>query len=245
MQEMLTRQFWLDVFLDLKDKFLEISPNILLMLAIMIVGFVFSWLVKVLLSGLLKIFRFDKWARQVGISNFLEKGGVETQPSLILSKIIYWLFVVVFLSYALEIAGISQFSEYASRISAALPVIIVSFVIIIVGIIFSNFIAKAIYLACENSRFQYGDFIAKGVRILLIVIVFGIVFEYVGLGNTIITISFLIVFGGIILVLSLALGIGLSNVVGELIRDKFKSMAAHKDHKQPSLFDHPRKDVNQ
>jgi len=39
-------------------------------------------------------------------------------------------------------------------------------------------------------------------------------------GNTIITISFLIIFGGIIMTLSLALGIGLSNVVGDLIKDR-------------------------
>ena len=131
-----------------------------------------------------------------GDYNFLEKGGVQTLPSLILSKIVYWIFIVFFLSYGLNFAGISQFSEYASRISATLPIVIVSFVIVIVGIIFSNFISRVIYLGCENARFQYGDFIAKGVRILLIVIIFGIVFEYIGLGNTIITISFLIVFGG-------------------------------------------------
>jgi hypothetical protein len=102
----------------------------------------------------------------------------------------------------------------------------VSIVIIIIGIILSNFISRVIYLACENSSFcenaniRYGDLIAKGVRIFLIIITFGIVFEYIGVGNTIITISFLIIFGGIIMTLSLALGIGLSNVVGDFIKER-------------------------
>ena len=237
MQEIFTAKFYQDMFLDLYDYFQDFIQNILFMLVIMIIGFIISWFIKKLLSKLLVWFRFDKWAQEAGISGFLEKGGVQTLPSLILSKIIYWIFIVFFLSVALNLAGISQFSEYASRISAAFPIIIVSFVIVIVGIIFSNFISRVISLACENARFRYGDFVAKGVRILLIVIIFGIVFEYVGLGNTIITVSFLIVFGGIVLVLSLALGIGLSNVLGDLIREKFKSMAAHKDHKQTPLFD--------
>ena len=245
MQEIIMWQFWKDLFLDIYDTFQDYFLPILVMIVIMLCGFVISWFVKLLLSKLLVWFRFDKWAQEAGISSFLEKGGVQTQPSLILSKIIYWIFIVFFLSIGLNWAGISQFSDYASRISAAFPIIIVSFVIIIAGIIFSNFIAKAIYLGCENARFQYADFIAKGVRILLIVIIFGIVFEYIGLGNTIITVSFLIVFGGIVLVLSLALGIGLSNVVGELIREKFKSMAMHKDHKQTPLFDSHHKDNNQ
>jgi hypothetical protein len=244
MQEIFTWQFWQDLFRDIWESSQDFFLNILVMIVIMIIGFIISWLVKMLLSKTLKWFRFDKWAQEAGITNFLEKGGVQTLPSLILSKIVYWIFIVFFLSYGLNFAGITQFSEYASRISAALPIIIVSFVIVIVGIIFSNFIGRVIYLGCENARFQYGDFIAKGVRILLIVIIFGIVFEYIGLGNTIVTSSFLIVFGGIVLVLSLALGIGLSNVVGDLIREKFKSMAIHKDTKHTSLFDH-HKDNNQ
>lgn len=242
MQEIITLKFWQDMLLDLYDYFQDAFQNILFMLLIMVIGFIFSWLVKKFLSKILILFRFDKWAQEAGITSFLEKGGVQTLPSLILSKIIYWIFIVFFLSVALNLAGISQFSEYATRISAALPIVIVSLVIVIVGIIFSNFISRVIYLGCENARIQYGDFIAKGVRILLIVIIFGIVFEYIGLGNTIVTISFLIVFGGIVLVLSLALGIGLSNVVGDLIREKFKSMAAHKESHQAAKSDDPDKD---
>jgi hypothetical protein len=243
MQEILS--FFRDMFLDLYDYFQDVFQNILFIVFIMIIGLIISWLVKKFLSKILIWFRFDKWAQETGITIFLEKGGVQTLPSLILSKIIYWIFIVFFLSVGLNIAGISQFSEYASRIAAAIPIIIVSLVIVIVGIIFSNFIGKAIYLGCENARIQYGEFIAKGVRILLIVIIFGIVFEYISPGNTIVTASFLIVFGGIVLVLSLALGIGLSSVVGDLIREKFKSMAAHKDNKQTSLFDSHHKDNNQ
>lgn len=240
MQEIFTLLFWQELLKDIWESSQDFFLNIFVIIVIMIIGFIFSWFIKMLLSKILKWFRFDKWAQEAMITNFLEKGGVQTLPSLILSKIVYWIFIVFFLSYALNFAGISQFSEYAARISAALPIVIVSFVIVIVGIIFSNFISRVIYLGCENARFQYGEFIAKGVRILLIVIIFGIVFEYIGLGNTIITISFLIVFGGIVLVLSLALGIGLSNVVGDLIREKFKSIAIHKDGKHISIFDHPK-----
>jgi len=221
-------KFCQDFFVDLYDNFQEVFFNIFFMVVVMVLGFIVSWLLKWFLSRILMWFRFDKWAREAGIIGFLEKGGVTTPPSLILSKIIYWIFIVFFLSYALNIAGITQFAEYASRISAALPSIIVSLVIVIVGIIFSNFIGKVVFLACENARIKYGDFIAKGVRILLIVITIGICSEYLSIGNQIVTVSFLIVLGGIVLTLSLALGIGLSNVVGDLIRDRVQSGADKK-----------------
>jgi hypothetical protein len=226
--------FFRDMFLDLYDNFTEVFLNIIVMIIVMIGGFIVSWFIKKLLARLLILFRFDKWANEVGIINFLQKGGVHTLPSIVISKIVYWIFIVVFFSFGLNFIGISQFTEYASRVTSALPLIVVSIVIIIIGIILSNFISRVIYLACENSNIcqnaniRYGDLIAKGVRIFLIIITFGIVFEYIGVGNTIITISFLIIFGGIIMTLSLALGIGLSHVVGDFIKERLGLKAEKK-----------------
>jgi hypothetical protein len=226
--------FFKDMFLDIYDNFTEVFLNIIVMIIVMIGGFIVSWFIKKLLARLLILFRFDKWANEVGIINFLQKGGVHTLPSIVISKIVYWIFIVVFFSFGLNFIGISQFTEYASRVTSALPLIVVSIVIIIIGIILSNFISRVIYLACENSNIcqnaniRYGDLIAKGVRIFLIIITFGIVFEYIGVGNTIITISFLIIFGGIIMTLSLALGIGLSHVVGDFIKDRLGLKAEKK-----------------
>lgn len=217
------KEFFRDMFLDLYENFTDVFLNVIVMVTVMVGGFIISWFLKKLIARLLMLFRSDRWANEVGIVNFLEKGGVKTLPSLILSKIVYWIFIVAFFSFGLNFIGISQFSEYASRVASALPHIVVSLVIIVMGIIFSNFISRVINMTCENANLKYGDFIAKGVRIFLTIITFGIVFEYIGVGNTIITISFLIIFGGIIMALSLALGIGLSNVVGDLIRERLKT----------------------
>ena len=151
---------------------------------------------------------------------FLERGGVRSQPSTIISRIIFWILIVTFFSFGLTYVGLPQFTEYASRITSALPYIVISTIIVIVGMIFSTFLSRVIYMACENANIGYGEVISKSVRIFLVVITFGIVFEYMGIGSTIISISFLIIFGGVILALSLALGIGLSSVITDFIKDK-------------------------
>jgi len=154
------------------------------------------------IEKLLILFRFDKWAGDVGMVNFLERGGVRSQPSTIISRIIFWILIVTFFSFGLTYVGLPQFTEYASRITSALPYIVISTIIVIVGMIFSTFLSRVIYMACENANIGYGEVISKSVRIFLVVITFGIVFEYMGIGSTIISISFLIIFGGVILALS-------------------------------------------
>lgn len=216
------KEFLRDLLVDLYENFTEIFLSIIVMVIVMLGGIVISWFIKKVLEKILSLLRFDKWAEDSGVSNFLKKGGVKSSPSVILSKIVYWIFIVSFFSFGLNFIGITQVSEYASRISSALPTIVASVIIIIIGIIFSNFIGRLILITCENANVRYGDIIAKSVRIFLIIITFGIVFEYIGIGNTIITVSFLIVFGGVVMALSLALGIGLSHLVGEFLKEHLK-----------------------
>ncbi|MCS7280499.1 MAG: hypothetical protein NZ583_02565 [Desulfobacterota bacterium] len=222
-------EFLKDLFIDLYENFTEIFLNILVLVIVMLGGIVVSWLIRKLLEKVLMVLRFDRWAQDAGVANFLEKGGVKSSPSIILSKIVYWIFIISFLSFGLNFIGVTQFSEYALRISNALPVVVASVVIIIIGIIFSNFMGRLIFMTCENANIKYGDIIAKAVRIFLIIITFGIVFEYIGIGNTIITVSFLIVFGGVIMALSLALGIGLSHVIGDFIKDHLRTRNEKKE----------------
>lgn len=212
--------FFSDMFLDLYENFSEVFLNIIIMLVVMILGFVISWFLRKLIEKLLILFRFDKWAGNVGITTFLERGAVKAQPSAIISRIVFWIFMITIFSFGLNYVGISQFTEYASRITSALPYVVISTIIVIVGIIFSTFLSRVIYMACENANIGYGDVISKGVRILLVIITFAIVFEYMGLGSTVISISFLIIFGGIVMTLSLALGIGLSSVIADFIKEK-------------------------
>jgi hypothetical protein len=208
------------MFQDLYENFSEVFLNIIVMVVVMIGGFILSWIIKKLIEKLLIIFRFDRWATNAGIVTFLERGGVKSPPSSIISRIIFWICIITIFSYGLSYVGISQFTEYASRVTSTLPYIVVSMIIVIVGMIFSTFISRVIYMACENSKIGYGDVISKSVRILLIIIVFAIVFEYMGLGSTVISISFLIIFGGIVMTLSLALGIGLSSVISDFIKER-------------------------
>ena len=222
------KAFFTDMFLDLYDNFAEVFFNILLMIVVMIVGFIVSWIVRKLVEKLLILFRFDKWAADAGIITFLERGGVKAQPSTIISRIVFWIFIITVFSFGLNLVGISQFTEYASRITSALPYIVISMIIVIVGIIFSTFISRVIYMACQNANIKYGEIISKSVHTLLVVITFGIVFEYLGLGSTIISITFLIIFGGIVMALSLALGIGLSTVITDFIKEKLEESRSRK-----------------
>lgn len=221
------KRFLRDMFVEFYDYFAEVFLSIIVMIVVMFAGLVISWFAKKLVENLLILFRFDKWAAEAGITTFLGRGGVKSPPSKIIARMVFWLLLIAFFSFGLNFMGVTQFAEYASRISSTLPHILVSLIIVVVGVIFSTFLSRVINVTCENAKIGYGAVIAKAVRIALFIITFGIVFEYMGLGSTILSISFLIVFGGIVLTLSLALGIALSHIIADVIKSKFTN---HRDH---------------
>ena len=47
----------------------------------------------------------------MGMVNFLEKGGVRSQPSTIISRIIFWILIVTFFSFGLTYVGLPQFTS--------------------------------------------------------------------------------------------------------------------------------------
>lgn len=217
------KAFLYATLMDLYENFSDVFLRIIIIILIMAFGLIISWVSKKLVQKGLMLFRFDNWAEHYGIITFLQRGAVTSPPSTIISKIVFWIIIITSLSYGLNFAGMTQFTEYASRVIDALPFAIVSIIIVILGIIFSTFISRVIFMTCENANIGYGDVIAKSVRVLLIIITFAIVFEYLGVGSKIITTSFLIIFGGIVMTLSLALGIGLSNVISSFIKERLRS----------------------
>lgn len=217
------KAFLYDTLMDLYENFSDVFLRIIIIILIMVVGLIVSWVCKKLVEKGLILFKFDNWAAHHGIITFLERGAVTSPPSTIIAKIVFWIIIITSLSYGLNFAGMTQFTEYANRVTDALPFAIVSIIIVILGIIFSTFISRVIFMTCENANIGYGDAIAKSVRILLIIITFAIVFEYLGVGSRIITTSFLIIFGGIVMTLSLALGIGLSDVIASFIKERLRN----------------------
>jgi hypothetical protein len=93
------KSFLREMFWDFYENFLEVFWGVIVMLGVMILGLAISWFVKKLIERLLMLFRFDRWASDVGISHFLARGGVKSTPSKVVGRIVFWLLIIAFFSF--------------------------------------------------------------------------------------------------------------------------------------------------
>jgi len=138
-----------------------------------------------------------------------------SSPSAIIARASFWACVLLGL-----IIGVSAFdASYAS--AATIPVSLLPYLTHAVGAIFlliagnliARFLARSVLIGAVNAQLQYARFLSLGVKWLVLVLTAAMILEHLEVGGTVVVLAFGILFGGIVLTLALAVGLGSRDLV--------------------------------
>jgi uncharacterized membrane protein len=153
----------------------------------------------------------DRIARSRGSSNWAPL----TSPTTLVARAAFWGFVLLGL-----VIGVSAFdTSYAT--AAALPISLLPYLthavgaafLLIAGTIVARFLARSVLIGAVNAQLQYARFLALGVKWLVLVLTAAMVLEHLEIGGVVVELAFGILFGGIVLTLALAVGLGSRDLV--------------------------------
>ena len=96
-------------------------------------------------------------------------------------------------------------------------------VLLIAGIIIARFLARSVLIGAVNEQLQYARFLSLGIKWLVLVLTAAMVLEHLQIGGNIVGMAFGILFGGIVLTLALAVGLGSRDLVS-------RSLGSHTEH---------------
>jgi hypothetical protein len=82
-----------------------------------------------------------------------------------------------------------------------------------VGTVVARFLARGVLIGAVNMQMEHAQLISVGVKWLILVLAAAMALEHLGIGGTIVQLAFAILFGGIVLALALAVGLGSKDVV--------------------------------
>ncbi len=203
---------FIDVLLDpLKEfwaGFIVFVPKFIAMVIIFAGGIFFAWVMKTLLLRALNAANFDIWADKVGLTAIIRKGDIWAKPSDLSGRILYWFIVIMFLMIGLNALQIQTIDKLVSQFFLYLPRFFSALLIFIIGYVIAGFISRAVLIAAVNSGYHYAKIIAEAVRLLLIVLILAMVLEQLNVAPSIVVASFSIMFGGVVVALAIAFGVG-------------------------------------
>jgi len=199
---------------------MEFLPRLLAMLIIVVVGWVVAWLAKAILPRILNLVRFNSLFVKAGVTQVLNKAALPT-PSEMLARLIFWVLWITFILFGLEALQIPALQEEISGLFRVLPQIFVALVILFVGGLIANFVARAALLAAVNANSPSPRLISTVVRFVIIALAVTMALERVGLGRGVVLIAFSTFFGSIMLGLALAFGLGGRDLAKQLLERRF------------------------
>lgn len=204
------------------EKILQFLPNLLTLLFLLISGIILGVILRVICLRLLRAINFDKLSERFGIIEVLQKGGIKEPLSLILSKVIEWIVIVIFVIFSMYALNVSFVERLLEKFFLYLPNILVAILIIFFGYLLSNFFGRAALIASVNAGIKVSGLIGKLVKLTIFLLAVTMALEQLGIGRGTIVIAFSIIFGGTVLALAIAFGLGGRDIAKEYLEKKLK-----------------------
>jgi len=195
-------------------KVATLLPAVLaLVLAVLIAGLIGA----VLAFGvrrLLTAFHFDESMRSGHAAGRLEWTFTQS-PTAIVSRIVFW--SCILLGTVIGIAAFtSGYADSAGMDASLFPYvahIVGAALLLLAGTIAARFLSRSVLIGAVNMNLHYAKLLSQGVKWLVLVMTAAMVLDHLSIGGAIVELAFGILFGGIVLTLALAIGLGSRGVV--------------------------------
>jgi uncharacterized membrane protein len=171
----------------------------------------------ILRRGLTWINFDDRVTRYRGANNWVPSGSA----TALVARASFW--VCVLLGLILGVSALD--ASYAT--GTALPLTLLPYLTHSVGAIFlliagslvARFLQRSVLIGAVNAQLQYARFLALGVKWLVLVLTGAMVLDHMQIGGNVVELAFGILFGGIVLTLSLAIGLGSRHLVSRSLEN--------------------------
>jgi hypothetical protein len=207
---------------DVFDKLVAFLPNLLTGIVVFALGLVVAWLVKVLVVRIIRLLKLDSAFARSGVTDALQKMAVKDTPAKLIGRMFFWLVAIIFFVLSLSVMKVPVIDQLLEKFLLYLPNIFVALIILAIGYFLSNFLGRAALIASVNAGVKISSLLSKGVKTVIMLFAFAMSLEQLGIGRSTVIAAFTVVFGGVVLALALAFGLGGKDLARTLLEKRFK-----------------------
>ena len=204
------------------QKLVAFLPSLLTGIVVFAVGLVLAWLVKLLVIRIIKLLKLDAAFARSGVTEALQKMAVKDSPAKLVGRMFFWLVAFIFFVLALSVMRVPVIDQLLERFLLYLPNILVALVVLAIGWFLGNFLGRAALIASVNAGLKAAGPLSKGIKGAVLLFAFVMAFEQLGIGRSTVIAAFTIVFGGAVLALALAFGLGGTDLARSFLEKRFK-----------------------
>jgi hypothetical protein len=225
---MLWQEAMLEAFRETTLRMAHLLPKLLALVTFLALGAAAGWLVKFLLLRVLRAFRFDALSERFGLGPTFTTGTKRTASHLV-GRLSFWIVFLLFAFMGVDALDMTATANMMSVIIAFLPDLLAAILLLLFGVVLANFIAEAALIATVNAQIQEARIIANFIRWGILIFTTAMVLTQLRIAKEIVVAAFSITFGGIVLALAIATGLGGRNIAKDILEEKFRRRKIEQD----------------
>ena len=195
-------------------KVATLLPAVLAVFVALVVFCLLGALFAYALRRILQAVRFDERLR-TGASSVIPNWAVIRSPSVLLSRIVFWCFAIagVMVGVAAFAAAYGGSEGLADALVPYVARIVGAALLMLAGIVAARFLERTVLIGSVNMNLHSARLLSQGIKWMVIVLAAAMALDHLGIGGVIVELAFGIFFGGIVLTLALAIGLGSPELV--------------------------------
>jgi len=186
-------------------------PRFLSGFIILLIGIIISAFLRQMVREGLRLVKFESFLKKYGVPESKETA----DWSSILSEIVRWFVIVVFLVSTAQVWGLGKFVDVLNNLLLYLPNVFVAVLLLLVGFVVSRLVYDLLMASVRGLSKESAKGIAMVGRWAVLIFVFLVVLNQLGIASDLIR----ILFGGIIAMVALAGGLAFGLGGKDIARD--------------------------
>jgi len=211
-----------EAFREMTRRGVLFLPKLMALATFLLLGLVVGWLVKLLLMRILKAVRFDVLSERMGLTPALGKTGMKQRVPHLIGRLSFWVVFLFFAFMGVDALDLPATANLMSTMLGFLPHVVAAIFVALLGVLLANFSSEAVLIAAVNAQIQGARLIANMVRWAVVIFTVAMVLTQLGIAKEIVVAAFSIIFGGIVLAMAIALGLGGRTIAKEALEQRLR-----------------------
>jgi len=207
----------INTFTTLINQFIDFVPRIIGAAFIMAIGFGVAKAIALLISKLLERVGINRIGDRLTEIDFIKRLKTEIKLSEIVSKVIYYFVLLIFLMAATETLGVSAITAMVKSLVDFIPRLIAAAIMLQVGVLVADALKGAVITLCQSFNIASGRLLGMIVFFFFLIITLISALGQAGINTELLESSFNLLIGGIIFAFAVGYGMASRDVMANIL----------------------------
>lgn len=140
------------------------APLVIIGLLVFVLGLVVARGIGSLVEKLLMMAKLDSLLSKTGLRTFLDRAGVQLNSARFFAELVRWFIILAFLMATTDILRLNAVTQAIKDLLAYFPNLVVAAVVMILTLIFANFLQKVVKSTVAGADIKGGSFVSALVK---------------------------------------------------------------------------------